>query len=113
MPTDTVSVKERGEYIRAAELIDPTFRDGIGGVGRYEGSDDAELTAALDIVVSSGLEDDLVAVESFGYLARVGPYVFQCDNLGFRDSYEATDTEWEEFIASEARLTLGDYGPGQ
>lgn len=107
MTTDAVSVKERGEYIQAAVNVDPTFRDDltkgcVGGPGRFEGCDDAELTAALEVIANNGFEDDSVEVDD-GFIARIGPYVFQCSALGFRDSYEVTDDEWEAFVATTIR----------
>ena len=94
-------MNERDQYIQAAANLVPEFRDDIGGPGRYEGCDDPELTAALEIIVNDGWADDEISIPAFGYVSRVGPYVYQCDALGFRDSYPITEAEWETFVASE------------
>jgi hypothetical protein len=76
----------RAWLLEAAAELEPDFRQSIDGPGRYDGSSDRELTAALEVLAGvSGQDDEAGDVETGLWLARFGHYVLCADSQGFLD----------------------------
>jgi len=69
-------MSERAKIIETARRLDAHMLACAAGTARYEGADDLELAAAIDIISAHGRADELAGDRKHGrHGARIGRYV--------------------------------------
>jgi len=73
-------MSEREEIIKTARQLDPRMLGCASSAGRYRGTDDLDLVAAIDIIAAHGHADEQTGDRKHGrHGARVGRYVLWSD----------------------------------